>query len=334
METTTTSSATSRPVRLISFGFGHDDPPTADVTLDVRRWLHNPDVAAEIVPLDGRDAVVQQVVYGTPGAVAAVDHLGNLVENYPAGRECVLAIGCTGGRHRSVALTELAAGRLSLRGHHVQIEHRDVHRPVLRRPASTGAAPLPAPPAPPAARAVSRTLPAEPRRQVREHLYYEAPRYYRPQVVDGAAVFLGGGITGCPPWHRQAIRTLGDAPEPLVVLNPNRADFPIDDPSAGWEQVSWEQHHLHLEGLTTLMWFPASDPQITVQPIALFELGQALGEGRKLVVGADPAYPRAADVHMLCQLARSGMPVYTSLEDVLAATIVAARVGSATASAA
>ena len=42
--------------------------------------------------------------------------------------------------------------------------------------------------------------------------------------------------------------------------------------------------------------------RITTQPIAMYELGQALGEGRQIVVGADPAYPREADVHMLCRL--------------------------------
>lgn len=159
------------------------------------------------------------------------------------------------------------------------------------------------------------------RREKPVMLYFEAPHYYRPQPVDGPKVFLAGGITGVESWQAKATvelerRLKGRG---LVVFNPNRRNFPIGDPSAGWEQVSWEQHHLHAADVT-LMWFPASDPTVTTQPIAMFELGQALGEGRRIVVGADPDYPRAADVTMLCQLTRPGMPVWSTLDDVIEAT--------------
>lgn len=165
--------------------------------------------------------------------------------------------------------------------------------------------------------------PAEPRRARPQHLYYEAPRYFCPQRVDSPSVFLAGGITGVERWHDHAIETLKASPNPLVIFNPNRRDFPIHDAAAGWQQVSWEQHHLHLSDIT-LFWFPACDASVTTQPIAMFELGQALGAGRRLVVGADPGYPRVADVRMLTQLARPGLPVYSSLDDVLHATIAAA----------
>ena len=165
-------------------------------------------------------------------------------------------------------------------------------------------------------------VPAAPRRETAQRMYFEAPTYYRPQRCDPPAVFLAGGISGIAErWHARAVQVLAGAP-PMVILNPNRASFPIGDPSAGWGQVSWEQHHLHLAAVT-LFWFPACDASVTTQPIAMFELGQALGEGRPIVVGAHPDYPREADVHMLCQLARPGMPVYSSLDDVLAATVAA-----------
>lgn len=151
--------------------------------------------------------------------------------------------------------------------------------------------------------------------------YVEAPEYYRPRLTDPPAVFLAGGITGVERWHDHAVEVLLSAGMPLVVLNPSRRDFPIDDPSAAWEQVSWEQHHLHLPSTITLFWFPACDRAVTVQPIALFELGQALGEGRRIVVGAHPEYPRALDVRMLVQLNRPGLPVHAGLDDVLAATL-------------
>ncbi|MFE9736126.1 nucleoside 2-deoxyribosyltransferase domain-containing protein [Streptomyces sp. NPDC005863] len=152
-------------------------------------------------------------------------------------------------------------------------------------------------------------------------LYFEAPDYYRPQPDAPPAVFLAGGITGVERWHDHAVEVLQAAGQPLVVLNPNRQDFPIGDPSAGWEQVSWEQHHLHLPGVVTLFWFPASDRAVTTQPIAMFELGQALGEGRRIVVGAHPDYPRQADVDMLCRLNRPGLVVLSDLDDVLQAVV-------------
>lgn len=160
-----------------------------------------------------------------------------------------------------------------------------------------------------------------PRRIRPEALYFEAPTYYRPQPADPPAVFLAGGITGVERWHDHAVEVLQTAAEPLVVINPNRVRFPIDDPGAAWEQVSWEQHHLHLPTVMSLFWFPACDPAVTTQPIAMFELGQALGEGRRIVVGAHPDVPRAPDVHMLCQLARPGQVVFSDLDHVLQAVL-------------
>lgn len=151
--------------------------------------------------------------------------------------------------------------------------------------------------------------------------YVEAPDYYRPRAGDPPAVFLAGGITGVERWHDHAVSVLAGAVPPVVVLNPNRADFPIHDPGSGWEQVSWEQHHLHLPDVVTMFWFPASDPRVTTQPIAMFELGQALGEGRPVVVGAHPGYPRQADIHLLCRLARPDLTVHTDLDDALAAAL-------------
>ncbi len=159
------------------------------------------------------------------------------------------------------------------------------------------------------------------RRDTAQRMYFEAPTYYRPQRHDPPSVFLAGGINGIVErWHAHAVEVLSAAPRPVVILNPNRTSFPIGDPTAAWGQVSWEQHHLHLADVT-LVWFPACDASVTTQPIAMFELGQALGEGRAVVVGADPGYPREPDVHMLCQLARPGMPVFSALDDVLAATV-------------
>lgn len=151
------------------------------------------------------------------------------------------------------------------------------------------------------------------------HHYFEAPHYHRPRHIDPPSVFLAGGITGCPRWHDTAV-DLFRTGTPFVVLNPNRVDFPIHDPAAGAEQVRWEQHHLHAADFT-LFWFPASDRKVTTQPIAMFELGQALtpGSSRRIVVGVDPDYPRAADVHLFVDLHRPGMTVWSTLADTVTA---------------
>lgn len=153
--------------------------------------------------------------------------------------------------------------------------------------------------------------------------YIEAPNYYEPTAEDPPAVFLAGGITNCPPWHQDAVDYLRKSGVSMVVLSPARKDFPIHDPAAGWEQVRWEQHHLHLPNMITLMWFPASDPTLTVQPIAMFELGQALGEKRRLVVGADPGYPRQRDVHLMMRWNRPDGPAVQDHLDWLLADAVA-----------
>lgn len=125
--------------------------------------------------------------------------------------------------------------------------------------------------------------------------YVESPwNYYREQN-DPRSVFLGGGIPNVKPWHDQVIELLSASGTPMVVLNPRREHFPVGDAEAGRQQVEWEHRHLHLADLT-MFWFAAPadgvDPATVVQPTTLFELGVSLGESRRVVVGADPAYPR------------------------------------------
>lgn len=96
------------------------------------------------------------------------------------------------------------------------------------------------------------------------------------------------------------------------MFNPRRRAFPIGDPGEAPRQIAWEHHHLHLADVT-LFWFPADQ----VQPIALFELGAALGEGRHVVLGAAPGYPRRLDVEHQVALAGSSRRVHASVADVL-----------------
>lgn len=130
--------------------------------------------------------------------------------------------------------------------------------------------------------------------------YIEAPDEYTGK---GPAVFLAGGITGCPDWQSEARDLI---PCSVVVLNPRRADFPIHDPSAAAAQIDWEYRHLRRADVV-LFWFPDSGP--IVQPIALYELGAHAASGKRIAVGADPDYIRRADVVLQLGHVRPDVPV-------------------------
>ncbi|MCP3757207.1 nucleoside 2-deoxyribosyltransferase domain-containing protein [Streptomyces sp. TBY4] len=138
---------------------------------------------------------------------------------------------------------------------------------------------------------------------------------HRPRPGDPPSVFLAGGITHCPPWQSAAAVALAD----FVVLNPRRTDFDVADPSQTDVQIAWEYRHLLLADLT-LFWFPACDASLTVQPITLYELGAAAATpDRRLVVGADPGYPRRADVVTQLGLSRPDLQVHRTLPETVSA---------------
>ncbi|MGW0948849.1 nucleoside 2-deoxyribosyltransferase domain-containing protein [Streptomyces sp. NPDC002623] len=141
--------------------------------------------------------------------------------------------------------------------------------------------------------------------------YVEAPARH-----DGgpAALFLGGGITGCPDWQRRAALQLDAIGSPAVVLNPRREAFPLGQAEAAREQTAWEYEHLRLADVI-LFWFCAE----AVQPIALYELGAHAARGVRLAVGAHPEYPRRLDVLEQLRLARPDVTVHDSLQDTVRA---------------
>lgn len=140
--------------------------------------------------------------------------------------------------------------------------------------------------------------------------YVEAPG---PLPARGRCVFLAGGITGCPDWQAEAVAALADLD--VVLLNPRRRVTPHRGAAA--EQVGWEFQALRRADLV-LFWFAASQ---SVQPIALYELGAHAAGSKQIVVGADPRYPRRADVVLQLSHVRPGLVVH----DTLAATVAEAR---------
>lgn len=102
------------------------------------------------------------------------------------------------------------------------------------------------------------------------------------------SVFLAGGITGCPDWQADMVKLL-EQPN-LVLFNPRRRDWPIDDPSASDGQVAWEAKYLLIAN-AVLFWFPEE----TLCPIALFELGRWMGH-KPVFIGTHPGYKRRQDI--------------------------------------
>ena len=101
----------SLQVSIVSFGYKHGLPLDVDLVFDCR-FLPNPHWIEELRPLDGRDAPVRDYVLGQPDTQAFLEELRRLFElTLPAfereGKSYLsIAVGCTGGRHRSVAIAE------------------------------------------------------------------------------------------------------------------------------------------------------------------------------------------------------------------------------------
>jgi len=120
-------------VAVESFGFKHGLPLDADIVMDVR-FLPNPHWDDALRPLTGHDPKVRDYVLETAIGSNFVDQfdglLATLLPQYQAeGRSYLtVAIGCTGGRHRSVAIAEELASRLRGRGVAVTAVHRDLSR--------------------------------------------------------------------------------------------------------------------------------------------------------------------------------------------------------------
>lgn len=119
--------------RVMSFGYTHGIPTDVDLVLDCR-FLPNPHWVDELRPLTGLQAPVREYVLGQVAAVAFLERLDQLLELLlPAfvveGKSYLsVAFGCTGGRHRSVAIAEAVADLLRARGFTPTVVHRDVAR--------------------------------------------------------------------------------------------------------------------------------------------------------------------------------------------------------------
>jgi RNase adapter protein RapZ len=120
-------------LNVVSFGFKYGLPVDADMVADCR-FLPNPHWVPALAPLTGEDAEVRDYVLGQPGAAEFLDAYVEAVRVTLAGYQregkhfVMLAVGCTGGKHRSVAVAEQIAARLAGTWPGVRVTHRDLGR--------------------------------------------------------------------------------------------------------------------------------------------------------------------------------------------------------------
>ncbi|MBR1450862.1 MAG: RNase adapter RapZ [Lachnospiraceae bacterium] len=125
-------------VTILSFGFKYGIPGDADLVFDVR-FLPNPYYHENLRPLTGSDKEVRDFVMNFPEADSFLDKLEDmltfLIPNYIAEgkNQLVVAIGCTGGKHRSVTLAEALFGRMSkYEDYGFKLDHRDMGKDAAR----------------------------------------------------------------------------------------------------------------------------------------------------------------------------------------------------------
>jgi UPF0042 nucleotide-binding protein len=120
-------------IAVVSFGYSHGLPRDADLVLDCR-FLPNPHWVPELRPHTGLDTDVRDYVVGQPAAKDFLkkidDLLGLLLPSYVEEGKAYLtiAVGCTGGRHRSVAIAEALHHMIETHGYDSNIAHRDVSK--------------------------------------------------------------------------------------------------------------------------------------------------------------------------------------------------------------
>jgi RNase adapter protein RapZ len=124
-------SVTGLRLHIVSFGYKYGLPVDADLVADCR-FLPNPHWVPALRPLSGLDRSVRDYVLGQPAAADFLSAYLSVLEVSMPGFEregkrfVTLAVGCTGGKHRSVAIAEQLAARLV--GHDVTVTHRDLGR--------------------------------------------------------------------------------------------------------------------------------------------------------------------------------------------------------------
>jgi RNase adapter protein RapZ len=128
-----TPGSTQMSINVVSFGFKHGLPSDVELVFDLR-FLPNPHWVDELRPHTGRDAPVRDYVFAQPAARVFIDKLEDMLaflvpEYVKEGKSYLsIAVGCTGGQHRSVAMAEELGKRLAALGYPAHVDHRDIEK--------------------------------------------------------------------------------------------------------------------------------------------------------------------------------------------------------------
>lgn len=129
--------ATGVRINVLSFGYKYGIPVDSDLVLDCR-FIPNPHWVPELRPKTGQSSEVRDYVLSQDGVTETISNYTSLIKKMSAGylregkRYITLAIGCTGGKHRSVTIAEELAKQLTSNQGDFQIEAHAVHRDVGR----------------------------------------------------------------------------------------------------------------------------------------------------------------------------------------------------------
>jgi hypothetical protein len=137
--------------------------------------------------------------------------------------------------------------------------------------------------------------------------YIECPQIYEP-VQGEQSVFLAGGISNCADWQTTLVNLLQDTN--LVLLNPRRKNFSLNNLEMERQQIQWEYEHLQ-KATATSFWFPKE----TLCPITLYELGKQSVGNKPLFIGVNPEYLRMRDVVIQTRLIRPEIVIAKSLDE-------------------
>jgi len=135
--------------------------------------------------------------------------------------------------------------------------------------------------------------------------YIECPEEYSGKEK---SLFLAGGISECRNWQLDLVKMLDN--ENLVLINPRRKVFPMNNPNIEDEQITWEYKHIQRASAVSF-WFPPE----TLCPITLYELGIQNAGRKPIFIGVDLEYARRKDIEIQTRLARPKVNIVYSLND-------------------
>lgn len=122
-------------IKILSFGYLHGEPPKADITIDLRELLSDPAhrPQGDMLDMTGLDKEVEEFVFATFGAYALLHTISNTVIGLSHIKPVTLAIGCAGGRHRSVVFAEKISELINGVGWTIKPQHLHIDLPRVVR---------------------------------------------------------------------------------------------------------------------------------------------------------------------------------------------------------